>query len=116
MSEATFKLLCLFLVNGFFFSASEAHSDTLQFVELMVNSKKYKNKYMFGTITEKDEHNDVFKDPCSGDSGGPLVVLGPTHHILIGRDILNSRNIYSFSMFQAHFLELDTIVKIILFL
>ena len=87
MSEATFKLLCLFLVNGFFFSASEAHSDTLQFVELMVNSKEYKNKYMFGTITEKDEHNDVFKDPCSGDSGGPLVVLGPTHHILIGRDI-----------------------------
>ena len=51
---------------------------------------------MFGTITEKDELNDIFKDPCSGDSGGPLVVLGPTHHILIGRDIFKQQKYLQF--------------------
>ena len=65
--------------------AEEAHSKTLQFVDLVVNTKIYKNKYMFGTFTEKHPDTNVYKDPCSGDSGGPLVILGPTHHILIGK-------------------------------
>ena len=71
----------------FIISAEDAHSDTLQFVELMVDHKRFKNKYMFGTILEKHRHKNVYKDPCSGDSGGPLVVFGPTHHILIGEEI-----------------------------
>ena len=79
--------MCVLDIEIEFISATDAHSETLQFVELMVNNKRYKNKYMFGTITEKHEHNNVYKDPCSGDSGGPLVVLGPTNHILIGKNI-----------------------------
>jgi len=67
------------------YGPSTSHqSPFLKKVELRVNPKRYKHKYVFGTKLEKI--GGVYQDPCSGDSGGPLMFYNKTtsKYVLIG--------------------------------